>query len=196
MAAVKLSREAEARFQKEWGEYCASYPHLRGCPGREEYEREQFAADLAEQEKEVAALAVSKSPPPALPPRRPKVRKALIRKSKQPGTVIIRKEGQFGGAEFKLLLDGIGEAFEKFEERVTLPLLKRIEELEAAPSVPPIKYVGVWKASDEYKPGNVVTHSGSMWHANIVTKGVKPGDGNMFTLCVKRGRDGKSGDAK
>jgi hypothetical protein len=76
-------------------------------------------------------------------------------------------------------------------------LQKRVAELEAARSTPPIKYLGIWKQDTEYKPGNTVTWGGSMWHANTVSKGLKPGDGNTeWTLCVKRGRDGRDGGAK
>jgi integrin beta 3 len=50
-------------------------------------------------------------------------------------------------------------------------------------------YRGVFKEGKTYEPGDMVTHGGSLWHANEETT-AKPGDG-PFTLCVKRGRDGR-----
>ena len=108
---------------------------------------------LAEQHKAL--------PRPELPPARPR-RKPLIRKGTEPGTVIIAKSGEFGGPEFELLMDGIGEAFEMFTKDVIAPLQKRIAELEASPT----KYVGVWTSGTEYAPRSMVSWSGSIWHAN------------------------------
>jgi integrin beta 3 len=50
-------------------------------------------------------------------------------------------------------------------------------------------YVGVFKEGTTYRPGDMVTHGGSLWHCNDETT-MKPGDG-PYTLCVKRGRDGR-----
>jgi hypothetical protein len=52
-------------------------------------------------------------------------------------------------------------------------------------------YAGVFKEGTTYQPGDMVTHGGSLWHANEETA-AKPGDG-PYTLCVKRGRDGRDG---
>jgi hypothetical protein len=52
------------------------------------------------------------------------------------------------------------------------------------------EYRGVW-AQGEYEAGDMVTWAGGIWHANAATKD-KPGDGETaWTLCVKRGRDGR-----
>jgi hypothetical protein len=51
------------------------------------------------------------------------------------------------------------------------------------------RYVGVW-AVGKYHEGNLVTHDGSMWHCNRETDS-KPGQSDAWTLCVKRGRDGR-----
>ena len=53
------------------------------------------------------------------------------------------------------------------------------------------RWVGVW-AAGLYHEGNLVTHDGSMWHCNRGTDS-KPGESDAWTLCVKRGRDGKDG---
>lgn len=53
-------------------------------------------------------------------------------------------------------------------------------------------YCGIYKAGEEYQPGDLVTWGGSLHHCDAVTKD-KP-DVGPWTLCVKKGRDGK--DAK
>ena len=71
-------------------------------------------------------------------------------------------------------------------------LVARLEALESAAekAVPGMNYRGVWKDGG-YAPGDVVTFGGSMFHCNKATKD-KPGEGSTsWTLCVKRGRDGR-----
>ena len=59
-------------------------------------------------------------------------------------------------------------------------------------SVPVQIYRGVWR-QDTYEAGDTVTWAGSMWHCNGTTN-EKPGDGSKaWTLCVKKGSDGKGG---
>jgi hypothetical protein len=51
---------------------------------------------------------------------------------------------------------------------------------------------GVYKASRQYEPGDMVTHEGSCWLAQRQTS-AKPGTPDSgFLLAVKRGKDGKS----
>lgn len=51
-------------------------------------------------------------------------------------------------------------------------------------------YRGVHEAGKEYEPGDMVTWAGSQWHCDAKTTS-KPGEGDDWTLAVKRGRDGK-----
>ncbi len=54
-----------------------------------------------------------------------------------------------------------------------------------------LKYRGVHEPSLAYDTGDTVTHGGSLWHCNSLTK-ERPGEGSKaWTLAVKRGRDGK-----
>ena len=54
-------------------------------------------------------------------------------------------------------------------------------------------YRNVWKSDESYEQGDVVTWGGSSWHCNEATTD-KPGTGSSaWTLCVKRGQDGKQG---
>ncbi|MBL8576140.1 MAG: hypothetical protein JNK47_02855 [Mesorhizobium sp.] len=65
----------------------------------------------------------------------------------------------------------------------------RLSDIEQAKHLP---YRGVWKHGEEYVPGNFVTDGGNMYHANAKSSGVRPTDDHIaWTLCVKRGRDGK-----
>jgi len=59
-----------------------------------------------------------------------------------------------------------------------------------------VNYKGVFQRGTDYAKGDLVTHDGSLWHANhdlaLGTGLAAPGDGsNGWTLVVKRGRDGK-----
>lgn len=59
--------------------------------------------------------------------------------------------------------------------------------------LPTTRYCGVFRDGGVYALGDMVTWAGSVWHCNEPT-GEKPGDGlKAWTLCVKRGRDGKDG---
>lgn len=55
------------------------------------------------------------------------------------------------------------------------------------------EYRGVWRETMEYERGDFVTWAGSVWHCNERCKGEKPGEAStIWTLAVKRGRDGRS----
>jgi len=59
--------------------------------------------------------------------------------------------------------------------------------------LPFMHYQGVYQDGKLYAPGDVVTHGGSAWHCNAVS-GVKPGDSSTdWTLMVKRGQQGATG---
>jgi Collagen triple helix repeat (20 copies) len=59
--------------------------------------------------------------------------------------------------------------------------------------LPYLRYQGVYADGQKYASGDVVTWAGSTWTCVEPTT-TKPGDGSKaWTLCVKRGRDGKDG---
>jgi hypothetical protein len=88
------------------------------------------------------------------------------------------------GPEFGLEM---ARTIKDYVRRAIAPLEKRIGELESRPQV---KYQGVYR-DGEYSEGSLVTMHGSLFHANRRTKMI-PGDGSRdWTLCVKRGRDGR-----
>jgi len=65
--------------------------------------------------------------------------------------------------------------------------LAEVFELE----LPIVIYRGVFDPEHEYRPGDCVTFGGSAWIARTLTS-TRPGEGDGWTLAVKRGRDGKS----
>jgi hypothetical protein len=61
---------------------------------------------------------------------------------------------------------------------------------------PVMLYRGVYKEGS-YERGDTVTWAGSLWHCDAQKTAEKPGDGSKdWTLCAKKGRDGKDGEAK
>ena len=59
-----------------------------------------------------------------------------------------------------------------------------------------IAYKGVWQPALQYKPGDLVTYDGSIFHANADTR-AKPGNGSAtWSLAVKRGSDGKDAERR
>lgn len=84
------------------------------------------------------------------------------------------------------------------DQRVTLKIcagvmgqmIVRLRALEEKAKVAPPQYRGVFREGEEYSAASMVTHGGSLWYANATTKAM-PGRCGDWTLCVKRGRDGK-----
>lgn len=61
---------------------------------------------------------------------------------------------------------------------------------------PVMLYRGVF-TEGSYSKGDTVTWGGSLWHCDADTTESKPGDGSKdWTLCAKKGRDGKDGVVK
>ena len=56
-----------------------------------------------------------------------------------------------------------------------------------------MRYREVWLENGEYRPGDVVTHKGSMWVAKTNTAGEPGSDVTGWTLAVKRGNHGRDG---
>lgn len=52
-------------------------------------------------------------------------------------------------------------------------------------------YRHVWRAENTYERGDTVTWAGSLWHCNAPTIEKPDAGGDAWTLCAKRGRDGK-----
>lgn len=89
-------------------------------------------------------------------------------------------------------VDGLDVDELEFDYDERMLIFKRDGVVVRALSIPVPKYEGVWHEG-EYEKGINVTFGGSQWVANELTKS-KPGTDGTWTLCVKKGRDGR--DAK
>ena len=69
-------------------------------------------------------------------------------------------------------------------------LRERGGDVEHRLTLPVPIYRGVYKASETYEVGDMVTYQGSLWHCNKAGAGI-PGTGADWTLAAKRGRDAK-----
>lgn len=113
--------------------------------------------------------------------------------SGQPG-----RDGEKGadGLNGKDGADGLGfdDMDEQMDGRTLVRTYRRgdkVKEFRHTFSVP--VYRGVWQAGKTYEPGELGTWAGSMWHCNETTT-EKPGEGSKsWTLCVKKGSDGRVG---
>jgi hypothetical protein len=81
------------------------------------------------------------------------------------------------GEDGRTVILSFGQGEQRFETELKFP-------------VP--QYRDIFKAGNEYEPGDLVTWGGNLWHCNEKTTD-KP-DVGPWTLAVKKGRDGK--DAK
>lgn len=82
---------------------------------------------------------------------------------------------------------------------VLLTFAEGDQAFSAELSFPAMIYRGVYNETQQYQRGDTVTFGGSLWHCDNDALGVKPdatGDMKSWTLCAKRGRDGKDGAAR
>ena len=68
---------------------------------------------------------------------------------------------------------------------LVVALRRRVERLEAQ-KIP--EYRGVWSSDGKYTKGDMATFDGSLWFCKAETTD-KPGTGDGWQLCAKRGRD-------
>jgi chitodextrinase len=87
-------------------------------------------------------------------------------------------------AEIEGLVKSLAPVIGDFVLAAITPLKERIKAIEARPT---LCYLGIWDASRTYQPGSFVTHSGSVWHADVQSTGIRPGEGGFWKLAVKRG---------
>jgi hypothetical protein len=94
--------------------------------------------------------------------------------------------------EMKAVADSMVRAVKEYVARAlgerTAGLEARIKTLESRPV---LEYRGVWKADEDYRPGDLVTHGGSLHYCWAPVRGSRPGESDSWQLCVKRGADGR-----
>lgn len=123
------------------------------------------------------------------------VEQALGRKGSQPATVpkaptvdpvAQAHEVAMQTAKTQREADAVFTAITGYVKRRMAPLETRLAELEAFP----FEYVGTHELQKFYAKNAVVTDAGSLWIALCSTE-QRPGHGNDWQLCVKRGRDAR-----
>jgi integrin beta 3 len=91
---------------------------------------------------------------------------------------------------------GFGDLVAEYdgERRFVLRAVREDRTLELGTfGIPAQVYRGVWQQGKAYERGDTATWAGSIWHCNESTSD-KPGDGSKaWTLCVKKGADGRVG---
>jgi hypothetical protein len=70
----------------------------------------------------------------------------------------------------------VDASFAEFERRLLM--------LEAKQQS--LRYLGIWCEGNQYQPGNMITHAGSLWHCEQKTTS-KPGADSSWRMCVKSG---------
>jgi hypothetical protein len=98
-------------------------------------------------------------------------------------------------SERRGIIKGLAEAFRPYIQRIAsleqqrdavLALATRVEALEQRKG---FEYRGVYCEEEQYEPDDFVTHQGSMWHTDQITRSRPGTPGSPWQLCVKRGRD-------
>ena len=84
--------------------------------------------------------------------------------------------------ELKALAQGLVPFVHDVIAEATAPLIARIAELEARPS---LEDAGVWDQAKLYRPGHVTTHDGSAWVCKEANSNARPGTSNAWRLMVK-----------
>jgi hypothetical protein len=78
----------------------------------------------------------------------------------------------------------------KLEELVTAAVTRALDAripMRQGPSggaIPVMRYMSVWRASEVYEPGDVVTHKGTIWHCGLHTTS-KPGTDHTWQMMAK-----------
>jgi integrin beta 3 len=90
------------------------------------------------------------------------------------------------GLGFEDLDVSIGEDGRTLEIRFERGEVAETFELE----LPVMIYRGVFDPDRGYRPGDCVSYGGSAWVCSGANTSARPGEGDGWTLAVKRGRDG------
>lgn len=100
---------------------------------------------------------------------------------------------------WEVLVDGMHSVQ---REQIDARTYRHVTELSSGKTldetftVPTVIYRGVYKHGESYAEGDMVTWGGSLWHCDQVTD-EKPGTAaKCWTLCAKKGRDGRNGGDK
>jgi hypothetical protein len=91
-------------------------------------------------------------------------------------------------------IDSITVDFKDDENKLYLNIensLGTVVQKEVKLPIP--KYKNIWDKDATYAKDHIVTSNGSMWISNTDNNTDRPGLSEAWTMCVKKGRDGKDG---
>jgi hypothetical protein len=95
--------------------------------------------------------------------------------------------------EIEGMVGALAPAIKTFVEKSMRPVMDQFITLEQKVAEiqqrPTLKYRGVWSAQETYPASTFITHAGSVWHSDVESTGVRPGEGGnvIWRLAVKRG---------
>jgi hypothetical protein len=92
------------------------------------------------------------------------------------------------------IVDGIAgiEIVQDSEREIAVTITRASGVIQREVMTFPVQiYRQVWRAENVYERGDTVTWAGSLWHCNAPTNEKPDAGGDAWTLCTKRGRDGK-----
>lgn len=92
------------------------------------------------------------------------------------------------------IVDGIAgiEVAQDGEREIAVTITRASGVIQREVMTFPVQiYRNVWRAENVYERGDTVTWAGSLWHCNAPTNEKPDSGGDAWTLCTKRGRDGK-----
>lgn len=100
---------------------------------------------------------------------------------------------------FEVILNGFGlpEFIQGENERQIICRVKMTSGIVIGHhfSFPMMIYRGIWRETEQYSQGDMLTFGGSVWHCNVTGTKAKPGtETTDWTLAVKEGRRGKDGE--
>ena len=76
----------------------------------------------------------------------------------------------------------IDDRIKALEDRAPVPIPLPVLDQHDRPTM---HYAGLWNATKSYQSGDLATHNGSGWVAQINSTGLKPGDGVGWKLAIK-----------
>ena len=80
--------------------------------------------------------------------------------------------------------------FKREAENLRAEIRAEVEERIRAVETRTLRYVGTHTEGRQYVPGEMVSHGGSLWHAETSTVS-RPGSDSSWRLCLKRGEFSK-----
>ena len=128
-----------------------------------------------------AALPAPPSAPAADPEELQQLRRRVAKLERMvlgKNAVLLKAVGTAIGRSRREIEDRVKALEDRAPVPIPLPLLDQHDR-------PTMRYAGLWNATKSYQSGDLATHNGSGWVAQIDSTGLKPGDGVGWKLAIK-----------